>query len=85
MRYLPRCLRSKKKTKTMTAREAEYWVNALREFYRVAYGLDMHPLETDAAIVPPKTVVDIVQGRGKDDPTTFVGSGCDLPGVFPTT
>jgi SAM-dependent methyltransferase len=70
-----RLFRSVKKTKTMTSGEAEHWRTVLRDLYRSQYGLEMHKLQSDEAIVPPKAVVDIVQGRSKADPNTFFGTG----------
>lgn len=76
IRRFPTLRRLQPRNKRMTPREAQYWRGALATLYLSAYGVAMHPLESDVAIVPPKTVVDIVQGRGKDDPSTFFGSGC---------
>lgn len=70
-----RLFRSAKKTKTMTSGEAEHWRTVLRDLYRLQYGLEMHQLQSNEAIVPPKAVVDIVQGSNKDDPNTFFGTG----------
>lgn len=72
---IPRLFGSAKKTKTMTPRETKHWRTVLRDLYRSHYGLAMHQLQADEAMVPPKTVVDIVQGRSKDDPNTFFGTG----------
>ena len=74
-RRLSTFFRPKLHHKRMSRREATYWKEALRALYLSAYGLTMHPLESDASIVPPKTVIEVVQGRGKDDPTTFFASG----------
>jgi len=59
----------------MPSGEAEYWRTVLRDLYRSHYRLEMHQVQSDEAIVPPKAVVDIVQGRSKDDPNTFFGTG----------
>ncbi|MEO6027345.1 MAG: class I SAM-dependent methyltransferase [Candidatus Binatia bacterium] len=59
----------------MGADEAASWREVLAAHYRSAYGLALHPLQSDPAIVPPRGIVDVVQGRDKDDPTTFFGTG----------
>jgi SAM-dependent methyltransferase len=65
----------RKKGKLMSAAEAEGHRQVLADLYRSAYGLEMHALQTDSAVVPPREVVDRVQGRSKADPITFLGSG----------
>jgi len=70
-----RLFRRKRWTKTISVEEATHWRDALREIYRTTYGLALHPLQTDVRIVPPTSVIDVVQGSGKDDPTTFLGTG----------
>ena len=65
-----------KASKRMSASEAARWRATLETHYRSAYGLALHPLQSDPAIVPPREVVQVVQGRDKDDPTTFFGTGC---------
>lgn len=60
----------------MGAAEADSWRAALAAHYRSAYHLALHPLQFDPAIVPPRRVVEVVQGRDKDDPSTFLGTGC---------
>jgi SAM-dependent methyltransferase len=66
----------RKRSKRMSASDAAAWRATLAQHYRSAYGLALHPLQSDPAIVPPTDVVQVVQGRDKDDPTTFFGSGC---------
>lgn len=65
----------RRKVKLMPAAEAQQWLAKLRELFKVGYGLELHPLQTDVAVVPPVGVVDSVQGPSKSDPSTFLGSG----------
>ncbi len=71
LRRLRTLVGARRHSKRMTLREAQYWRRSLATLYLSAYGVALHPLESDASIVPPKNVVDIVQGRGKDDPTSI--------------
>jgi len=65
----------REKRRLMSAAEAEGHRRVLADLYRSAYGLEMHPLQSDRTVVPPREVVNRVQGRSKADPSTFLGTG----------
>ena len=69
LRHFRKLLR--RKPKLMTAPEMEHWKEILAEIYRSDFALTMHPLQTDAAVVPPRAVIDNVQGSSKADVNTF--------------
>jgi SAM-dependent methyltransferase len=73
LRALKRVFR--KKVKLMAPATADDWLARLARLYEERYGVTFHPLQTDPAIVPSKTVVDQVQGPSKADPVTFRGTG----------
>jgi len=73
VRKLKRLFR--RKVKLMPPEEAEMWRDKLSDLYREEYGLALHPLQSDPAVVPPVSVIDQVQGASKADPTTFLGTG----------
>jgi SAM-dependent methyltransferase len=73
VRKLKRLFR--RKVKLMPPEEAERWRDELATLYREEYGLALHPLQSDPAMVPPVSVIDQVQGPSKADPTTFLGTG----------
>lgn len=73
VRRLKRLFR--RKVKLMPPEEAARWRDELSDLYREEYGLELHPLQSDPAVVPPMEVVDQVQGPSKADPTTFFGTG----------
>jgi SAM-dependent methyltransferase len=64
-----------RKSKFMTAAEAERHRQAVAELYRSHFGLSLHPMQTSLAVVPPAEVIDMVQGSNKSDANTFLGSG----------
>lgn len=73
LRRLKRLFR--RKVKLMPLEEAELWREQLSTLYREEYGLALHPMQSDPAVVPPVSVVDQVQGPSKADPATFLGTG----------
>jgi SAM-dependent methyltransferase len=64
----------RRKRKYMPAQEAAEWREKAQALY-AKYGIEFHPLQTDASMVPPAKVVSNVQGKSKSDPNTFLGSG----------
>jgi SAM-dependent methyltransferase len=71
-KYTRRILR---KSKFMSAAEAERRRQALTELYRSHFVLNLHPLQSSLTVVPPAEVIDKVQGSNKSDANTFLGSG----------
>ena len=61
--------------KKLTPGEAQRWRAELTALCRSEYGIELHPLQSDRSVVPPKAVVDKVQGSSKSDPGTFFGTG----------
>ncbi len=59
----------------MTTAEAEHHEQAIARMYRADFDLELHPLQTNPAVVPPRAVVDKVQGRSKSNANTFFGTG----------
>jgi SAM-dependent methyltransferase len=57
------------------AAERAYWFEALKEFYRTTYGLEMHPAQSNPSIVPPLGNVTQIQRPDKANPDTFFASG----------
>lgn len=55
--------------------ERAYWRDVLRGWYRTRYGLDLDPLQSDDAIVPPEALVRRVQGARKAKPDVFFAGG----------
>jgi hypothetical protein len=64
-----------KPPKLMSESEAARQQASLSELYRSQFGLAMHPLQSDLAVVPPPGVIKKVQGSNKADPATFLGLG----------
>ncbi|MBA3481418.1 MAG: class I SAM-dependent methyltransferase [Pirellulales bacterium] len=54
--------------------ERIYWFNVLRDFYS-AYGLEPHPIQSDASLVPPLERVASIQRPDKAHPDVFFASG----------
>lgn len=61
--------------KKLTRSEAEHWRDELTALCGSQYGIDLHPLQSDPAVAPPKRVVNQVEGSSKSDPNTFFGTG----------
>src|SRR4051812_5621638 len=61
--------------KLMPEKEARRYERMFSEKLRSQYGLEMHPLQLDPAVVPPTDIVRKVQGSSKADPATFLGMG----------
>jgi SAM-dependent methyltransferase len=57
------------------AQEREYWFDVLTQFYRSAYGLSLHPAQTDPSLVPPLETIVKVQRSNKADRDAFFASG----------
>ncbi|MCA1604574.1 MAG: class I SAM-dependent methyltransferase, partial [Acidobacteria bacterium] len=55
--------------------ERRYWEGQIRTYYQEQFGLGLHPLQTDSAIVPPVKLATTIQGANKADPDGFFASG----------
>jgi hypothetical protein len=55
--------------------ERRYWEGQIRTYYQAQFGLGLHPLQTDSAIVPPVKLATTIQGANKADPDGFFASG----------
>lgn len=67
--------KNKKRKGHSTSAEARRWKHSLSEYYRAAFGVKMHPLQSDPSIVPPFEVAVRVQAPNKSDPDTFFATG----------
>jgi SAM-dependent methyltransferase len=57
------------------AEERDYWLGALRNFYKNEYGLNLHESQADQSLVPPLDTVLKIQGGNKADADGFFASG----------
>ena len=48
---------------------------ALSQYYRIQFGVEMHPLQSDPSLVPPYEVALRVQAPNKSDTDTFFATG----------
>lgn len=56
-------------------KERAYWVARMGDWYREKYSLELDPIQTDTARVPPIELVAEIQGKGKALPDAFLASG----------
>src|SRR5215475_5291104 len=74
-RSVKRLLPLRHRREFLSPAETEGYRQTLDDLYRSEYGLTMHPLQRDPRVVPPRAIVEKVQGRNKADRNTFLGSG----------
>ena len=56
--------------------ELSYWTSRLRDLMRERFHLELHPIQTDTRLAPPREYVAEIQDPSKADPDVFVASGC---------